>query len=96
MRKRTFEDLQERASRYLTRGEFQKHDFNAYQIAIKRNILDQICAHMPKHVDQSGENNNNFKWTLIKLKKESLNIQLDNRLKKAILRLMMQPVQGTF
>lgn len=71
MKKRTFEDLRERALRYFTRGEFQEKDFNAYQIASKRKIIDEICSHMPRHVDQSNNNNPNFKWTLVDLQLEA-------------------------
>lgn len=72
-KKRTFEDLHERALRYKTRGEFQKNDFNAYQIACKRgkNFFDKVCSHMPDRVDQSGENSPVFKWSIKKIQAEA-------------------------
>lgn len=72
MKKRTVEDLEKRALEYTTRGDFQKYDFNAYQIAAKRKILDQICSHMPERVDQSGKNNPKFKWSNEKIQSEAL------------------------
>jgi hypothetical protein len=73
MKKRTFKDLFEKALKYKTRGEFQKKDFNSYQIASKRGkaYLSRVCPHMPKRVDQSGENNFRFKWSLEKIQIEA-------------------------
>ena len=59
----TDEELHEEALKYSTRGEFQKNSAGACKTARQRGIIDRICSHMPKHVDQSGENNWAFKWT---------------------------------
>ena len=61
--KYTNERLTEIASRYENRAAFRKANDGAYQIARNRGILEQICAHMPKHIDQSGKNNPSFKYT---------------------------------
>jgi hypothetical protein len=116
----TFEKLQLEALKYDTRSAFKKGNYGAYQAAIARNLLDQICSHMassdyfwkdealdkiirsyhsrsalakgnlgaykvamkrgllddyphmPKHIDQSGENSPRFKWTHKMLQKEAL------------------------
>jgi hypothetical protein len=71
MKKRTLKDLHIKALKYKTRGELQKYDFNTYQIIVKRKLLDKICSHMPKRIDQSGKNNPRFKWTKEKIQKEA-------------------------
>jgi hypothetical protein len=40
------EELQEIAFKYTKRGHFRKFDKNAYDVAKRRKILDQICSHM--------------------------------------------------
>jgi hypothetical protein len=45
-KKWTFEELQEEASKYKSRLEFQKNSRGAYQAAYERKILDPICSHM--------------------------------------------------
>src|ERR1700688_349692 len=71
-RKWTFEKLKAIALQYKTKGAFVKGDPAAYLAATRRNDYDQIVSHIPDHVDQSKENNPNFKWTFKKLKKEAL------------------------
>lgn len=45
-KKRTFEDLHERALKYTTRADFQKMDNSAYQASRKSSNHNKICAHM--------------------------------------------------
>lgn len=52
------------AAKYSSRNEFKMGSPSAYMAAKRMGVLDDICAHMPKHVDTSGKNNPNFKWTL--------------------------------
>ena len=42
----TIQKLQEEALKHNTRGDFKKSNFNAYQSARRRNLLDKICNHM--------------------------------------------------
>jgi hypothetical protein len=42
----THEELAFEALKYNTRGEFQDHSPNQYQVAYRKGILDQICKHM--------------------------------------------------
>jgi predicted GIY-YIG superfamily endonuclease len=42
----TFDEIQKEALKYNSRGEFQKGSPNAYQKALKQNILDDIIKHM--------------------------------------------------
>lgn len=58
----SIEKIQEEALKFKTRKDFQVGS-PAYRAAWRRGILDRVCSHMPKHVDRSGENNGNFKWT---------------------------------
>jgi hypothetical protein len=44
--KRTFENLHREALKYTTRGKFKKGSPSAYQSAIIKDLLDQICSHM--------------------------------------------------
>ncbi len=67
----TYEKLQEESLKYKTRTEFAKKSKCAYERAHKMGIFEEICVHMPKHVDQSGENSPTFKWTLEKIQKEA-------------------------
>lgn len=77
----TDEDLRKEALKYKTRGEFQRKSVS-YGTAHKRGILDEICSHMPKHVDQSNKNNPNFKWTDEQLEKETLKYKTKKEFKK--------------
>lgn len=61
---RSNEELALEASKYKTKTEFRKANPNAHNVAHSRGIFDKICAHMPKHIDMSGENNPFFKWTI--------------------------------
>jgi very-short-patch-repair endonuclease len=67
----TLEKLTEEASKYQTIGQFKKNSPSAYQIAHRRGIIYDICVHMPKHVDQSGENAPHFRWTTEMLLEEA-------------------------
>lgn len=67
----TEEKIQLEASKYKTRFQFQKNS-PAYKAAVKRNILDKVCAHMPKQADRSKENSPAFKWSKEKIIKEAI------------------------
>ncbi len=43
----TFDMLQDEANKYETRSEFKKKNKNAYQIAIKRKIMDELFKNRP-------------------------------------------------
>ena len=68
----TYEELQAEALKYNSRGEFAKNSPSAYTVAHKRGLLNSACSHMPEHIDQSKENNPNFKWTDKMLSEEAL------------------------
>jgi hypothetical protein len=67
----TFEKLQDEALKYKTRVEFQRNSKTAYNLSQRKNILEQVCFHMPK-LKTNGINNPNFKWSYDQLKIESL------------------------
>src|ERR1035437_2760108 len=52
------------------RSEFQKRFQSAYHAAIRQNILDEICYHMPDY-DMPGEGNPRFKWTYEKIQQKT-------------------------
>jgi very-short-patch-repair endonuclease len=62
------ERLKKEALRHLTKSAFEKANSSAYNAACKSKDRKNLFAHMPDHVDQSGKNNPNFKWTLKKIK----------------------------
>lgn len=64
------EKIFEEAIKYKTRNDFYKNSPAAYKAAWRRNILDQVCAHMPQFV--TGKDNPRFKWDLQKLKDEAV------------------------
>lgn len=68
----TLEKLKIEALEYRTRGEFQLQNKSAYHAALKLQVLNLICAHMPKTAFRSRENHPNFKWSLKKLHEEAL------------------------
>lgn len=68
----TFEKLQKEALKHKSRSSFLKGCNKAYRAALKMGVLNEICTHMPIHVDQSGSNNPSFKWTDCKLEDEAL------------------------
>lgn len=47
LKKYSYEDIKKEALKYKTRAEFNEHSPNQYRIALHRNIVDEICAHMP-------------------------------------------------
>jgi len=49
----TLVELKEKASIEGTRTSFAKKENGAYQVALNRGVLDEICAHMPKNVTGS-------------------------------------------
>ena len=62
--------LQE-ALKYSSRGEFEQNSRGTYNAAKRSKLLGIVCKHMVK-VDQSGKNNQHFKWTTEILTKEAL------------------------
>ena len=58
----TKETLEVEALKYSNRVDFRKSNQSAYDGARYRNILDEICSHMPKHLPR--------KWTKEELAKE--------------------------
>ena len=74
----TDEELRQEALKYKTRNVFAKTSTCAYQLCQQRGLLDKVCSHMPKHVDKSGKNNRNFKWTKEKLQIEALKYKTRN------------------
>lgn len=48
----TFDDLCREASRYKRRTDFAHCSSAAYQSAMRRNLLDEICSHMKTHQQQ--------------------------------------------
>lgn len=78
----TLEKLKIEALKYESRGEFQNNSNGAYQAALKKKLLDQVCAHMPKHIDQSGENHPMFKWGTKTLKEEALRYKTKDEFRK--------------
>ena len=71
----TFEELWEEALKFKTRVEFARKSKSSYNIACRMKILDTICSHMPKHVDQSGENSAVYKWTFKMIHVEALKFE---------------------
>lgn len=59
----TVEELKNIALQYNTRTEFQKGHKGAYLFAFRRNIINQICQHMPIL---------NKRWKLLELKNEAI------------------------
>lgn len=70
MRKRIYwtEDaLMKAASKYQTREEFSRKNNNAYNVGLKRKILDKICAHMERQHYKYDEKLK--KWLIKEVKK---------------------------
>lgn len=61
----TLNRLHEEALKFNTRNEFRKLSRSAYTIAKGKgqDVFESICSHMPKHVDQTGINGPNAKYT---------------------------------
>ena len=68
----TNEYVRNEALKYEKIGDFINGSYNIYQVALKRGILEEVCKHMPKYVNPSGENHPRFKWTFEKLRTEAL------------------------
>ena len=62
----SLEDLKAAAAGYTTRGEFQKGAKGAYLSALRRGLLDEVCAHMEQRLKPKGY------WTLERCKEEAL------------------------
>jgi hypothetical protein len=69
--KYTFESIEQEALKYKSRGEFQRLSVRYYRAAYDRDILEQVCSHMPRHISMSGKNNPTFKWSDEKLTEEA-------------------------
>jgi len=76
------EEIVREALKYETRTEFNRKGRRYYEAAWRMGVLDQVCAHMPKHVDMSGENSPTFKWTFEKLQAEALKYNTKTEFKK--------------
>lgn len=50
------------ALKYNKRSAFKKYNKGAYEISRLLGILDEVCSHMSKRVDQSGKNSARFIW----------------------------------
>jgi len=44
----TIEMLKEESNKYTTRSEFQKNNSQAYNFAIRKGWIDEVCSHMLK------------------------------------------------
>ena len=78
----SYEELALDAQKYKSRGEFRKKSKNIYQACVKMGVLNEVCAHMPDHVDQSGESNPFFKWTNEALHLEALKYKTRSEFRK--------------
>jgi hypothetical protein len=78
----TIENLKIEALKYKTRTEFYNNNKWAYTQALKSGLMGKICAHMPRRVDQSGENAGRFKWTREKIQEEALKYKTRNEFKE--------------
>jgi hypothetical protein len=48
----TYDEILNEALKYNTRGEFQKKSHSIYSVALRRNIVDDICKHMGKSLKE--------------------------------------------
>src|ERR1700690_2603285 len=71
-RKWYIDTLKKEAAKYKTRSDFMRGNYGAYLAAKRWGLMEEICRHMPKHMDQSGENNPRFKWTVKLIKLEAI------------------------
>jgi hypothetical protein len=60
--KYSLSELRKAARSYDQRYKFQKGSPKEYKSAYRRNVLDQICSHMPKDA-KIGKPSHNFMWT---------------------------------
>ena len=67
----TIEKIKEEALKYKTRNEFRKNNNAAYQAAIKKNLLNDICSHMPVDL-KIGAKPPNYVWSQEKIISEAL------------------------
>lgn len=74
----SLEMLWKEALKFNTKSEFMRGNYAAYQAAHRKDLIDQICSHMPKRVDQSGENNPRFIWDKDSIQKEALKFNTRN------------------
>jgi hypothetical protein len=77
----TLEKLKIEALKYKNRSSFQKGSRGAYFAAAKNKLLEQICSHMPRRLDQSSKNHPMFKWTDEVLKQEALKYKTKSEFK---------------
>jgi hypothetical protein len=78
----TFERIQKEALKYKTRKEFYKNNRGAYKAALRQNVLDEVCSHMPKYVERKGEKSSRYKWTDSMLQKEALKYKTRKEFRK--------------
>lgn len=79
--KYTHRIIKDFAVKCKTRGEFAIKFPSVYNAA-KKQGLDKFCKHMPEHVNQSGSNNPNFKYTDLDLEKEALKYKTSSEFKE--------------
>ena len=72
----SYEALKEESLKYKTKSEFQKGSNGAYTTALKKDILEEICRHMPIYT-KIGKTNPNFVWSDENIQKEAL--KYDNK-----------------
>jgi hypothetical protein len=48
----TYDEIINEALKYQTRGEFQKKSSSMYSAALKKNIIDDVCKHMKKSLNE--------------------------------------------
>lgn len=65
------ETVKEEALKHSRKVDFINAAPTAYTLAIKWGILNEVCAHMPDKVDQSGENSPHFMWSNEAIRKEA-------------------------
>ncbi len=58
----SFQKILEEALKYKTRTEFQEKNGSAHHAAIRSEVLDEVCSHMPEYT-RLGDTNPRFRWT---------------------------------
>ncbi|MDG1950224.1 MAG: DEAD/DEAH box helicase family protein [bacterium] len=70
----TKEECQKEASKYDTRGEFEKGNTTAYQMASREGWMNDICGHMekPRRVSKARTRTRTRAWTKEECRKEAM------------------------
>lgn len=64
-----YEKIQQEALKYTYRSEFCKYSNVAYQMALKRSILNTVCSHMPIHKRKRLKKK---KWNKVTIRAEAI------------------------